>query len=68
MEIIYEEDHPILQNRFHDCMCTIRNMDYLNETMLRDVQTMEEDQQMELIRTMNEVIKHLRSFAVRIRI
>ena len=60
METIYEEDHPILQNRFQDCMYTIRNMDYLNETMLRNIQTMEEDQKMELLQTMNEVIKYLR--------
>lgn len=68
METIYEEDHPILQNRFHDCMYTIRNMDFLNETMLSHVETMEEDQKIELIQTMNEVIKHLRSFVVQIRI
>ena len=66
METIYEEDHPILQNRFHDCMYTIQNMDSLNETMLSHVETMEEDQKIELIQTMNEVIKHLRSFAARI--
>ena len=66
METIYEEDHPLFQNRFHDCMYTIRNMDYLNDTMLRHIQTMEEDQKMELLRTMNEVIKHLRSFRYKI--
>lgn len=56
METIHEEIR--LDNKhFHDCLYTIRNRKCLDKERMIQVQMMDEDQKMELIISMNEVMK-----------
>jgi len=66
METIYEDTVYSGSNaeQFHTCICHIRDMKGLTHEMVESIRTMNDDQKMEIICTLNIVLGCLRSCVI----